>query len=200
MKKIFYILFVISPLWSYAQTNAMYEPLPYYEIPPAPDTYNSCTVAARMLDGLGFRYYWATEGLKEEDLGYRPDSTARTCKETLEHIHGLTLMALNAVNGVPNGITTEDPALLSYEELRKQTLLNIEAASTLLKSSKPEAIEQMNIIFKRRGQESSFPFWNLINGPLEDAVWHVGQVVSFRRASGNPISPKISLFRGTVRD
>ena len=42
--------------------------LPYYEIPDYPETYTAGSVAARMLDGLGFRYYWATEGLNEDDL------------------------------------------------------------------------------------------------------------------------------------
>ena len=47
---------------------------------------------------------------------------------------------------------------------------------------------------------SEFPLWNLINGPIQDAVWHSGQVVAFRRASGNPINSKISVFNGKVND
>ncbi len=31
--------------------------LPYYEIPDYPEDYNQGTVIARMLDGLGFRYF-----------------------------------------------------------------------------------------------------------------------------------------------
>ena len=42
-----------------------------------------------MVDGLGFRYFWATEGLTEKDLAYRPSEGARTTMETLEHISGL---------------------------------------------------------------------------------------------------------------
>ena len=45
-----------------------------------------------------------------------------------------------------------------------------------------------------------FPFWNQLNGPIEDAVWHCGQIVAFRRASGNPISKKISVFTGKVNE
>ena len=44
------------------------------------------------------------------------------------------------------------------------------------------------------------PFWNQLNGPIEDAVWHSGQIVVFRRASGNPISKKISVSTGKVRE
>ncbi|MBL4904447.1 MAG: hypothetical protein JKZ00_00090, partial [Flavobacteriaceae bacterium] len=55
----------------------------YYEIPPAPKEYTAGTVASRMVDGLGFRYYWATEGLTEKDLAFRPNSEARTTLETI---------------------------------------------------------------------------------------------------------------------
>ena len=29
---------------------------------------------ARMTQGLGYRYYWATKDLREEDLNYRPSA------------------------------------------------------------------------------------------------------------------------------
>ena len=34
--------------------------LPYYQIPEYPAEFTAETVAARMIDGLGFRYRWAT--------------------------------------------------------------------------------------------------------------------------------------------
>ena len=55
---------------AYSQQTSS-EDLPYYEIPDYPSAYNASTVVARMIDGLGFRYYWATEGLREEDLNYK---------------------------------------------------------------------------------------------------------------------------------
>ena len=57
-------------------------------------------------------------------------------------------------------------------------------------------ISQFKIIFGDR----EIPFWNQINGPIEDAVWHCGQVISFRRSSGNPYNSKASLFTGKLRD
>ena len=36
-------------------------------------------------------------------------------------------------------------------------------------------------------------------GPIADALWHVGQVVTFRRSSGNPFNSKASVFTGKVR-
>ena len=67
--------------------------LPLREIPEAPKEYTSEAVAARLIEGLGFRYYWATEGLRPEDLVYKPSDEARTCDETLDHIYGLAEIA-----------------------------------------------------------------------------------------------------------
>jgi hypothetical protein len=35
--------------------------LPYREIPMMKESYTAQNTVARMIDGLGFRYYWATE-------------------------------------------------------------------------------------------------------------------------------------------
>lgn len=43
------------------------------------------------------------------------------------------------------------------------------------------------------------PFYNLINGPIADAIWHTGQLASFRRSSGNPINSKVNHFTGKVK-
>ena len=83
--------------------------LPYREIPDYPETYNACTVAARMVDGLGFRYYWATEGLRPEDLRYKPSHDARSADETLDHIYGLCEVVLNSVKKQPNIRPSEMP-------------------------------------------------------------------------------------------
>jgi hypothetical protein len=40
------------------------------------------------------------------------------------------------------------------------------------------------------------PFWHIINGPISDALTHVGQINSFRRLAGNP-TPKANVFVGS---
>jgi hypothetical protein len=55
---------------------------------------------------------------------------------------------------------------------------------------------EFNIISKRGDKETVIPFWNAINGPLEDAVWHAGQIVTLRRMAGNPINSKVNFFMG----
>jgi hypothetical protein len=87
---------------------------------------------------------------------------------------------------------------LDYETLRKNTLLNIKRSSEVI--SKTNDLSKLKIIFNRTSGKSEYPLWNLINGPIEDAIWHSGQVVAFRRASGNPINSKISVFTGKVKD
>ncbi|WP_412984202.1 hypothetical protein [Pontimicrobium sp. IMCC45349] len=170
--------------------------LPFYEIPEAPSVYNECTVVARMIEGLGFRYYWATEGLRAEDLAYKASESGRTSDETIDHIYGLSKVIVNSALKVPNERGEEET--LSFEEKRKKTLENFKTAADIFRVSK--SLEEFTIVFKRGGNTSEFPFWNQINGPIEDAVWHCGQVVMLRRASGNPFSSNVSVFSGKVKE
>jgi hypothetical protein len=167
----------------------------YYQIPDTPAIYTPATVAARMLDGLGFRYYWATEGLIPKDLGYRASVGARTTFETLEHILGLTEVLFNAAYKKPNSAAAGKEKL-SFVQLRERTLKNIQAASEQLKQPGVR-LEELNMMFDKPGGKTAIPFWNLINGPISDALWHVGQVVSYRRASGNPLPKGVNFLTGT---
>jgi len=92
------------------------EPLPFYEIPDYPETYTAGTVAARMMDGLGFRYYWATEGLTKNDLAEKASASGRTSGETIEHIYGLSKFIRNSV--LEDNKDT-NKAVLSFEDKRK---------------------------------------------------------------------------------
>lgn len=172
--------------------------LPYYSIPEPTHDFTATSVAARLIDGLGFRYRWATEELREEDLQYKPDSTARTAFQTMEHIHGMSRTILNCVKNEPNVRSTEE-VTHTYESLRVATLNNIKTASDLLWADEHGDLGDRNIIYQRGETTSEYPFWNIINGQISDCLWHCGQIVSFRRASGNPIDPRVSVFRGALR-
>jgi hypothetical protein len=121
---------------------------PYYEIPDYPDSYNSGTVAARMIDGLGFRYYWATEGLREEDLKFRPNDMARTSEETVDHILGLSTVIVNAM--LKNVNEKNDFSKLSFAEKRIKTLYNLKTAADILRSAMD--LTEFQIIFKKELQ------------------------------------------------
>jgi len=52
------------------------------------------------------------------------------------------------------------------------------------------------MVFKSDNGTSEYPFWNTLNGPISDALWHTGQIVSFRRSSGNPFDSKVGVLVG----
>jgi hypothetical protein len=182
------MLSLVTQLSLQAQTNDM----PYRNIPNHPEIYTEGAIAARMIDGLGFRFYWATESLTEADLNFQPSEGARTTLQTMQHIFDLSVMIRNAaLQEVNKPISTAD---LSYLELRQQTLQHFKVAADILRVStnlSPHAIKFAN---------RETPFWFMINGPISDAIWHCGQLASFRRAAGNPISSDISFFSGTVKN
>jgi hypothetical protein len=169
--------------------------LPYYQIPEYPESYTAENVAARIIDGLGFRYYWATEGLTREDLDFRPANDGRSTSETIDHILGLSYTIVNASLNQTNVFPRDDQPD-TFEDKRKKTLENIYQASKVLKVSKSGTIDDLKVIFQNNEDTNEFPYWNMLNGPIADAIYHTGQVVSHRRSSGNPIDPKVRQFTG----
>jgi len=179
---IIYVLFISTVAMTQNKDK-----LPYYEIPEYPESYTAGTVSARMVDGLGFRYYWATEGLTEKDLGYRASESGRTSAETIDHLYGLSKFIRNSIL---KDDKDENKAELNFEDKRKHTLLNFKVVSDVLRNTNaPLELD-----------ETAVPFWNIINGPIADALWHCGQVVMLRRASGNPFNSKVSVFAGKLKE
>ena len=169
----------------------------FYNIPEAPDMYSAANVSARMVEGLGFRYFWATKDLRPEDLSYDPGNGGQTCEQVLDHLLGLSRFILRTIKKEVHDNTREYPDL-TWEGKREETLENFKEASEILRQTGD--VSELEIIFKRGEKTSGFPFWNLINGPISDAIYHTGQITSYRRSAGNPINPNISLLRGRVRN
>ncbi|MBX7125969.1 MAG: hypothetical protein K1X47_09770 [Cyclobacteriaceae bacterium] len=187
------LLLLALPAFAYSQN------LPYREMPPAPSEYNGHNVAARLIDGMGFRYYWATEGLRPENLAFKPTKESRTVLETAEHIHELSVIILHSVQGVPNRM--ESPIeKMDYERLRRETLENLKSAADLLRKSQDFQLQDYNMVFSRGKQKQTFNFFNEISGPVSDALWHIGQVVTLRRQSGNPITDKLNFLDGKLME
>ncbi len=171
-----------------AQTD---ETLPYYEVPDYSEEFTVGTMAARMVDALGFRYYWTSDSLTKKDLAYKANEDGRSTEETIKHIYDLSKIIVNSTLKQSNSREKEE---LSYEELRSKTLSNLKIAADILKTS--DDISQYKIIFG----EQEIPFWNQINGPIADAIWHCGQIAIYRRTTGNPINPKVNHFTGKVKE
>ena len=83
------------------------EDLPYYEVPEYYSEYTVGTVTARMIDGLGFRFRWATEELRGEDYIYKVNEDGRTIEETVNHVLGLSRVILNSALKKPTDSTVE---------------------------------------------------------------------------------------------
>lgn len=187
-------IFVQKKLTPYS-TMKLKSKLPGAEIPDYPNSITSELILARMIDGLAFRYHWVTEGLRPKDLAYLPGNNGRSSAETLDHLYSLSKTIINSVHG-RSTISSSEKEKHTFEEQRIKTLSNFESAGSFLRS-KTTNINSVKINFERDKKSVTFPIWNLINGPISDAIYHCGQIVSFRRSSGNPIPPNVNVFKGT---
>ncbi len=189
MKQYILSIALLISVISFAQTEKT--DLPYYEIPDNSEQFTAGTVAARQVDALGFRFYWATEGLTEKDLAYKPNEDVRTTGETVKHIYDLSIIIVNStLNKVNNN---DDKVELTFKDMREKTLRNLKQAADILRGS--DDISKFKILFGT----NEIPFWNNINGPIADSIWHAGQIASYRRTSGNAISSKVNHFWGKVK-
>ena len=160
---------------------------PYISIPDPPEVITAMTVLVRLVDSLGFRYRWATEGLREADYNYQPSPDSMTMRQLLGHIHGLVNWVIQSF-----GEKTETfQEAYSLMEIRGITLDKISRIRNLFLDKSPDQLASLRI----RTRRGDFPLWNMINGPLSDALTHVGQVNSWRRLNGNPV-PAHNVFLG----
>ena len=190
MKKIILIL-VFIPIISFAQTAGQEGNLPFSEIGEYPNEFTESNIVLRLIEGLGYRYYWATKSLTENDLNYKPSDDSRTTHEVIKHIHELTIMIASSFENKMVDFPKEN---FDYKSLREKTLLTLKYIHDELKSN-PD-FSKLSITFKAEDSTMSFPFWNQLNGPISDALWHCGQVVMNRRASGNPLQKGVNVFIG----
>ncbi len=184
------LIFLLIPSLVMAQDAE----LPYKAIGDYPDDYGPGNVLSRMVDGLGYRYYWASEGLTETDLAYKIEENSRSTRQTLEHLHGLSRGILSASRDIP--FQRQSAAELSYEDLRGQTLTNLKMASEAFSGKSTDELSEMNVIFQNPQGNREFELWHVMNGFIADALYHTGQIVTYRRASGNPLNPKVNVFMG----
>ena len=193
MRAVFFILLGLYHLTIMSQTSEYFKDISEY-----PTEINNGNIISRMINGLGYRYYWATEKLKEKDLIYRPSKDAYSTKETMVHIFTLSKTVYNTTLSKIN----ERPDIdipVDYESIRNETLQFLEKASKNFLNLNSKELDQMKIKFNRGGTIKSFPIWNLLNGPIADAIYHTGQIVSFRRTTGNPIDSSVNVFMGSYR-
>ena len=130
------------------------------------------SVIVRLLDGLGFRFSWATEGLTAEVYAFSPGEGCQTIAGLVDHIWALTIWIGWSVFGSGED-RPQDP-----ESQRSHVLRRIHRLREHLICLDDRDLAEIQI--------EGRPFWHLINGPISDALTHVGQINSFRRLAGHP--------------
>lgn len=174
---------------------------PFYTLSEYPDVVTPGTILARLVAGLGFRLRWATEGLEEDDGAFRADPEGFSIGEVLEHVGRMVVwihhrFASAAPSGVP-GSRPEAQALpaLAEEHGFLERRAHCLACLAILEQdvSRLGATDLESIVIDNR--HGRFPFWVLVNGPLSDALTHVGQISVWRRQAGKP-APQSNPFAG----
>jgi hypothetical protein len=153
----------------------------FYNIPDYPDYVSAGSILTRFFDGLGFRFYWATEGLSEPEYRFRPSEDCMSIGELIRHIWRL----VNWINTSISDRSFERPD--KTDETIDQIL---EIVYHLREFSLDLSEKDLN-----ETEIDNRPFWHIINGPLSDALTHVGQINSFRRLAGRPVR-KAQVFTG----
>ncbi|MHC4846260.1 MAG: DinB family protein [Planctomycetota bacterium] len=159
--------------------------LPYTRLPDVPAEPGARTVMVRLVDGLGFRYRWATEGLSDIDPDFRPGEGSMSVRELLDHVAELVHWVIEQM-----GFEAEPPGT-DPDAVRRRTLLDIVAIREHLLDMDDAALAAITVV----GRRDTGSFWHLVNGPLADALTHVGQINAWRRLAGNP-PPRANVFMG----
>jgi len=154
----------------------------YSELPKPSHEISAGKILQRMVDGLGFRYGTATNGLHPEFFDYKACDTAMSGGELLKHIYQL-MWWVNESFKLDNPY---DKTLNNVEGYSNATLAKIETLSNHLENISDAALDEVQLYLKR--ENTNYSFWYVINGPLADALSHVGQINSWRRMAGNPVA------------
>lgn len=162
--------------------------IPYQNLPKPPTDSSEGKILARLVDGIGFRYQLATQGFTQKEIDFCPVEGSMTMMELIHHIYGLMTWTSSAFK-----LPYTPKKMTDFEEYRMETLSLCQLFSEFLANQSDESIQSASVYLKRMDQH--FSFWYLINGPLADALTHIGQINTWRRISGNPVA-RISPFTG----
>ncbi len=154
----------------------------YHSIPAAPDEITAANIVCRMLAGMGFRFYWATEELTDQTYAFQPCEGARSIGETVEHIWDVLNWTYRALD--PAGQAKPGGA----KQLREGALELIAILEERFSTMDKEELAAIKILNR--------PFWLVINGPLSDVLTHIGQIATLRRMAGSPVAAS-NPFEGT---
>lgn len=166
----------------------------FADISTCPEKITTGTLLARQAEVLGFRYYWATEGLTESDLNYSPGNDNRNVYQTLNHLYNMIDFAGASLENKVYPFPEKEHGF-SFSELRDKTLTRIDQIKQLSMEIDENSLEKKSVKITVGDSPMEFNIWHMLN-PLLDAMFHTGQITTFRRANGNPIDPSVQPFFG----
>ena len=158
-------------------------------LPVPPEAMTATNVLVRIIDAIGFRYALATEGLTKKEADFRPVEGSMNMIELLNHIYRVLFWSYTAFNKE----VKPNKSLKSVGDHREETLALCAAYKAFIQDLSVEDLEKTKVYLRRT--DTTYSFWYLINGPITDALTHIGQINSWRRMAGNPC-PQISPFTG----
>ena len=163
----------------------------YDSLPEAPSEISAANILMRMVDGLGFRYAYATNGLTQDFFDYSCCESSMSGGQLMKHIYQLSFWI-----GTTLKIELKyDKTIETVDGYRNATLAIIEKISDRISGITNKELQETQLYLKRT--DTHYSFWFLINGPIADALTHVGQILTWRRMAGNPIE-RISPLSGKL--
>ena len=162
--------------------------LPFENISKTPIELTATNTLLRVVEGLAFRYRWATENLSEENIKFIPHPSSMNIEEVNSHIFDL----IDTTFRVFGREKQNKDSLNSFQQIRKKSILVLEDLLEKLKKMSNSELKEME-----KNTSRKLPFWYWINGPLTDALTHIGQITSWRRIAGNPQLKCVNVFTGT---
>ena len=134
----------------------------------------------RSLVALAYRFAKVIDGAPERFPAFEPGFKVRSPHEVVRHINGVLNYALNIVrSGDPD--KRERLVTLAWEQ-------EVARAHAILAALDDEL---------STGEPDSEMLQRLLQGPISDAMTHVGQLAMLRRLAGSPISGE-NFFRADL--
>jgi len=152
----------------------------YHRIDEYPESVSAAAVIVRLLDGLGFRFFWATYELDGSDYEFTTAKGKNSIGWIVSHIWGLMNWIYISITGEK---AKRPPSIIDQ---RNHSLDLIRMIREIITRMSDEQLAEVRI--------EGLPFWHIINGPVSDALGHVGQINMARRLMGKP-TPEANVFR-----
>jgi hypothetical protein len=136
-------------------------------IPDPSDTYTATTVTIRMLQAVEYRFCRATQDLDASHYDFRPTPDAMPLGDLISHIGDLVTWTAASLS-----VDCEKPGtdLDAIQDILQKTAGQLETMS------------DADLTAVKLG--GTREFWYAINGPIADALTHIGQINTYKRLIG----------------